>query len=457
MGFHTKMPGMSKKILNLVFAVAVACSLSACAAGNQIRNDASPSLTVEERINRPDTTAEVSATPAIVDDEPIAVLSGGDAVDPEIQADEEISSGTGSFIDTQAAQRNAWSGAAATGDIVLNFENSDIREVVKTILGDMLGSNYMVDPAVAGTVTLSTSQPMSIGEVLPTLEALLRMNGAVLRKTDGIYSVVPSSKAYGGALSPQIGVVGDRGFQLLVVPLRFISATEMQAIIEPMLPESSILNVDSKRNLLLIGGSKTELDQARATVRVFDTDQMKGKSIGLFRLKNAEAESVRSELETVLGADSGGLLAEMIQVVTIDRLNALIVISNQSAYLDEAADWIARFDRADETAGMNMYVYPVQNGRAENLASLLTELFSGSGNTGARSMSRTGSGALSPSPSNASQPGIPTGQQTTSASVGAAGDVCSNLMVKGDRPAAPTFTIATAKGEIIERGKFEYG
>ena len=415
---------MSKKKLNRVFALVAACSLSACAAGNQTRSDTAPDLTVEERISRSDATLAVAETPAIADDAPIAVLSGGDAVDLELQADEEISSGTGSFINTEAAKRNAWSGGATDGDIVLNFENSDIREVVKTILGDMLGANYMVDPAVTGTVTLSTSQPMGIGQVLPTLEALLRMNGAVLRKADGIYSVVPSTKAYGGALSPQIGVARDRGFQLLVAPLSFIAAAEMQAIIEPMLPESSILNVDSKRNLLLIGGSKAELDQARATIRVFDSNQMQGKSVGLFRLKNAEAESVRSELQTVLGADTGGLLAEMIQIVTVDRLNALIVISNQSMYLDEARDWIARFDRADETAGMNMYVYPVQNGRAENLASLLTELFGGAGNnTGARSMSRTGSGALSPSPSNASQPGFPAGQQTTSTSNGAVGDV----------------------------------
>lgn len=41
--------------------------------------------------------------------------------------------------------------------------------------------------------------------------------------------------------------------------------------------------------------------------------------------------------------------------------------------------------------------------------------------------------------------------------IGSAGEECSNLMVKGDRPASPTFSIATVKDEIIERGKFEYG
>ena len=41
--------------------------------------------------------------------------------------------------------------------------------------------------------------------------------------------------------------------------------------------------------------------------------------------------------------------------------------------------------------------------------------------------------------------------------LGSAGEECSNLMVKGDRPPAPTFSIATVKDEIVERGKFEFG
>jgi hypothetical protein len=41
--------------------------------------------------------------------------------------------------------------------------------------------------------------------------------------------------------------------------------------------------------------------------------------------------------------------------------------------------------------------------------------------------------------------------------VGSAGETCSNLMVDGDRPPSPTFQITTTKGEIVARGKFEFG
>jgi len=41
--------------------------------------------------------------------------------------------------------------------------------------------------------------------------------------------------------------------------------------------------------------------------------------------------------------------------------------------------------------------------------------------------------------------------------VGAGGEICSNLQVRGNRPEAPSFEIATPKGKVIERGKFKYG
>jgi len=349
----------------------------------------------------------------------------------------QISSGSGNFINYAAARRNAVRKQPAAGDIVLNFEKTDIHEVINTILGDMLGANYVVDPGVSGTVTLATSQPLSRADLLPTLEALLRVNGAVVHEADGIYTVVPASKAMSGSMSPQVRLSGDLGYQLLVVPLRFIGASEMQSILQPLLPESGIVKVDTTRNHLLIAGTKAELEQAKATIDVFDVDQMQGMSVGLFRLQNAEASDVRDELKTIMGADADGPLADMLRLITINRMNALIVVSTQSQYLDDAKTWIQRLDRAGDAAGENMYVYPVQNGRAENLASLLTQLFgASSGSTG--SFGSSGSGLLSPSPVNPSRPAA--GQTAAPVSTPAsarmstsgAGDVSGNVKIIAD-------------------------
>jgi hypothetical protein len=41
--------------------------------------------------------------------------------------------------------------------------------------------------------------------------------------------------------------------------------------------------------------------------------------------------------------------------------------------------------------------------------------------------------------------------------VGSAGETCSDMSVNGDRPSKPDFTIADAKGKVVEEGSFEYG
>ena len=41
--------------------------------------------------------------------------------------------------------------------------------------------------------------------------------------------------------------------------------------------------------------------------------------------------------------------------------------------------------------------------------------------------------------------------------VGSAGEVCTNLMVDGGRPAKPEFTITDAEGKVVQQGNFEYG
>jgi len=146
---------------------------------------------------------------------------------------------------------------------------------------------------------------------------------------------------------------------------------------------------------------------------------------------------VRDELKTIMGADADGPLADMLRLITINRMNALIVVSTQSQYLDDAKTWIQRLDRAGDAAGENMYVYPVQNGRAENLASLLTQLFgASSGSTG--SFGSSGSGLLSPSPVNPSRPAA--GQTAAPVSTPAsarmstsgAGDVSGNVKIIAD-------------------------
>ncbi|WP_271270196.1 type II secretion system secretin GspD [Aliamphritea hakodatensis] len=267
--------------------------------------------------------------------------------------------------------------AAAEGEITMNFQGAEISEVIKTILGDILQKNYVIDDRVRGSVHMKTSQPLLQEELLPTLEALLAINGAVLRQTRNFYEIVPAESALDSGYSPQTGLKSGRGYQVLIMPLRYIASSEMMKILEPLKPKQGLLEVDSRRNLLIVAGSADELQNIQETVNIFDVDQLKGMSVGLFRLQTVAADVMIEELEAIFGDAAEGPLAGFVQFLPIDRLNALLVITPQKKYLRDVKVWIKRLDRAEDPRGTNMYVYYVQNGKAENLAEMLSELFEG--------------------------------------------------------------------------------
>ncbi len=288
---------------------------------------------------------------------------------------EELYQGTGNMVNLGAASRAT--AVPAEGDITLNFQDAEIGEVVKTILGDILQKNYVLDENVRGTVHLQTSRPLAADELIPTLETLLQFNDAVLLKSQNFYEVVPATAAPAGTFVPRTRLQAGSGYQVLILPLRYIASAEMMKILEPLKPEKGLIEVDERRNLLTVAGTEEELLNIRETVRIFDVDQLKGMSVGLFRLQSVEADVIVEELQAIFGDAADGPLAGLVRFMPIERLNALLVMTPQKKYLNDVKVWISRLDRAEDTRGMNMYVYYVQNGKAENLADMLGELFEG--------------------------------------------------------------------------------
>lgn len=288
---------------------------------------------------------------------------------------------------------------SSEGNITLNFNNTDIHEVAKTILGDILNRNYSINPAVQVKVSLHTSQPLNRDALIPTLDSLLFMHGAVLRDNGSLIEIVPQSNTLSGG-APQFSLSNDKGFQTLVTPLRYISAKEMEKILKSVASEGARISVDEPHNLLIMTGSRTELNTLLSTIETFDVNQLRGMSIGLFRLQSVDTRTILSELESIFGDRASGPMAGLVKFVPIERLNTIMIITPQQQYLKSAQQWIERLDKMDNLASTSLHVYKVKYGKAEHLASMLDQLFEG------QRSSNQGSGPRSPSPTVAA-PGTP--------------------------------------------------
>jgi len=268
----------------------------------------------------------------------------------------------------------------AGGGVVLNFEAADLREVVRNILGDILNEAYTIDPSVGGQVTIRTSTGITRDALPATLEMLLRMNGATMVREGGLYKIVPSAAAVRGNVTPQLGNSQRSlppGFSVQIVPLRYVGAREMLRIIEPFAKDAAAVRPDDLRNLLILAGTERELRHLLETIDMFDVDWVAGMSVGLFTIQNAEVKAIMQELDKAVGDRATSPLTGILRLIPIERMNAILVITPQPAYLDEVKKWIDRLDQPGYGEGPRFYVYHLQNQRAEKLAPLLQQAFTG--------------------------------------------------------------------------------
>jgi general secretion pathway protein D len=290
------------------------------------------------------------------------------------------------------------------------FEDAAVRDVIHVVLGDLLKVNFVAHTPLEGRLTIVTQTPVSNDEALALLETALQAIGlAIGRDTRGTYHVGRPEVIRG--LVPAVRQASQNplppGTGAIVVPLRYIGATEMAAILRPMAPPDAIARVDTLRNLLVLIGTRGQAEGWLSLIETFDVNLLKGMSVGFFPLRYAAVAEIESALQLMSGAGAavapaatatapragspGSLSAPSaaaaaerqplygaIRVLPMERLNAVLVVSPRAEYIDEARRLIERMDRpSNNMSDARLFVYPVRNGTAGDLAEVLNGIFGG--------------------------------------------------------------------------------
>ncbi|MCH8861874.1 MAG: type II secretion system secretin GspD [Proteobacteria bacterium] len=299
------------------------------------------------------------------------------SADTASDAQRFVRRGTGIFINPNAVAQPSIT-TSAENRTAINFRDAPLATVVQAILGDILDLPYAIDPSIQGNISLQTSDDLPRDALIPILEGALRLNGLVLFRTNGIYQIAPSETV---ARNLGVGPVyaapgrGDPGFGISVIPLRYASALEVDKLIRPFLNGAVTVQADANRNLFLVAGSGPARANTYDLIKTFDVDWMAGMSMGMFPLQTADAVTVAEELQTILLGETASM-SGIIRFVPVERLNSVLVITHEASYLEMIEEWIDRLDRgAGQTDGRSLHVYRIQNGRATDLAFVLSQLF----------------------------------------------------------------------------------
>ena len=185
--------------------------------------------------------------------------------------------------------------------VQLDLIGANVYEVIQ-IIGDTLGLNYVIDPRVQGTVNINTSDTLRRSDLLPILETILKINNASMVRIGNYYEILPAGSAVRAPLEVQSGALAespDDRMVIQVIRLRFVSATEMSALLGPYLGEGASVAVHAGGNVLMVTERESNLRKIMEVIQIFDAAVFENERVRMIPVENARVTDVVEDLQAV--------------------------------------------------------------------------------------------------------------------------------------------------------------
>ena len=203
----------------------------------------------------------------------------------------------------------------------LNVQGADIRAFIQDIARST-GRTFIVDPAVTGTVTVTSERALTRSQTFEVFLSTLRANGLVVTPTSsGAYRISPAQAAAQGPAT-----VGAERFATEVFNLRHIDAASAAETIRPLVGAQGQVLANPGSNSLVVADFADNLTRVRALIGRIDVDR---STFEVVSLSNASAREIASVLQAASSGPGG--VSGMTTVTAVESSNALILRGEPAA------------------------------------------------------------------------------------------------------------------------------
>jgi len=252
--------------------------------------------------------------------------------------------------------------AAPQAGQTLNVQGADIRAFIQDIARST-GRTFIVDPAVSGTVTVSSDRPLSRAQLFEVFLSTLRANGLVVTPTaSGAYRISPAA---GAAQGP--ATVGAERFATEVFALRHLDAASAAETIRPLVgPQGQVL-ANPAGNSLVVADFADNLARIRALIGRIDVDRA---AFEVVALDNASAREIAGVLDEVLAGPGGA--PGLVTVTPVISSNTLVLRGDPAAVARVAG--LAQDLDGRAASAQDIQVVFLENADAQQLLPVLQEI-----------------------------------------------------------------------------------
>ena len=253
---------------------------------------------------------------------------------------------------------------AQSGGQTLNVQGADIRAFIQDVARST-GRTFIVDPAVTGTVTVTSDRPLSRAQLFEVFLSTLRANGLVVTPTSsGAYRISPAATAAQGPAS-----VGAERFATEVFQLRHIDAASAAETIRPLVGAQGQVLANAGANSVVVADFADNLTRIRALVGRIDVDRA---SFDVVTLENSSAREIAAVMQAVLAPPGGQPGQGMVSVTPVESSNS-VVLRGDPAAVARVRPLIEDLDRRAESADDVKVVF-LEHANAEQLLPVLQQI-----------------------------------------------------------------------------------
>ncbi len=212
-------------------------------------------------------------------------------------------------------------------DIVVNMRGVEIADVADQI-SRLTGRTLILDPAVKGTVTVTSAQPLSPSGVWELFQSVLRANGFAAVRSGRAWRIVPQGNAVRDGGVPSRGASGQE-LVTRMIRLSNVPSAEAARVARPLVASFGSVEPLAQPNAVVVTDYADNVRRIEGILRALDGNGS-GLTFATIALRNGSAPDVAQALQAVLGdPTSGGA-----RVAADARSNTIIVRGTPSAVAD---------------------------------------------------------------------------------------------------------------------------
>ena len=323
-------------------------------------------------------------------------------------------------------RRDTGAGDVVEGVTAISWPQ-ELPSFLEVVFGEVLDLTFTYGPNVAEReelVNFSVARPVSRRELLDAVRLMLRDYGLAVVESDGVYRIVESEQFWRAAPSFVVSrssrdTPADLRPVVQVVPLLSMDANSAVEFIRSSFEGDDDITISATPldNTVIVRGLPSRVRNAVAMLASLDRPRFAGATIRSFSPRYWAAEDLVRAMNDALRAE-GLQVSTMagaqrpIILLAVPTSNEVLVFAESRSLSDRALFWARHLDDSAEFGDEpQIFLYPVENTDAANVADVVNAVFGGGAGPRRRSNeSQSGQADSGPGGDTGQSPGVRSGR-----------------------------------------------